>query len=94
MLTVRNLPTEPTLYDWLQDNARLLATLTVWAVALLWLAGTGPRLVESAWYAVSFVEGGLIYDLMPDEATCQARVVDDTTACLSGAELGGSHPSN
>lgn len=88
MLTVRNLPTEPTLYDWLQDNARQLATLTVWAVALLWLAGTGPRLVESAWYTVGFVEGGLMYDRMPDEATCRAGVVDNTTACLSGAELG------
>ncbi|WP_062794361.1 hypothetical protein [Cupriavidus metallidurans] len=94
MLTVRNLALEPTLLDWLHDNARLLAALTVWAAALLWLAGTGPRLVESAWYTVSFVEGGLIYDRMPDEATCQARVVDDTAACLSGAQLGGSQPSN
>jgi len=94
MLTLRNLPPQPTVHDWLQDNARLLATLTIWAAALLWLAGTGPRLVESAWYTVSFVEGGLIYDRGPDEATCQARVVDDTTACLSGAELVGSRSSH
>lgn len=94
MLTVRNLRPEPTVHDWCRENARLFAALAVWAAALLWLAGQGPRLVESAWYSVSFVEGGFIYDRTPDEASCQARVVDGSTACLTGAELGARQSSN
>ncbi|MEN7531705.1 hypothetical protein [Cupriavidus sp. DL-D2] len=91
MLTVRNLPPEPTLSDWFRDNNKLLAGLILWAAVLLCIAGAAaPRLVESAWYNVSFVEGGLMYDRMPDEAACRASVADNTTACLSGAELNGN----
>ena len=90
MLTVRNLRPEPTLSDWFRDNNNLLAGLILWAAALLWLAGIQPRLKESAWYHVSFVEGGFMYDRMPDEAACRASVADNTTACLSGAELDGN----
>ncbi|HDP4805345.1 hypothetical protein [Pseudomonas aeruginosa] len=90
MLTVRNLPPEPTLSDWFRDNNNLLAGLILWAAVLLCIAGAAPRMVESAWYNVSFVEGGLMYDRMPDEVACRASVVDNTTACLSGAELDGS----
>ena len=94
MLTVRNLRPESTVQDWFRDNTHLLAALAVWAAALLWFAGLGPRLVDSAWYSVSFVEGGFIYDRTPDEAACRARAVDDSAACLTGAELGAGQSNN
>lgn len=90
MLTVRNLPPAPTMRDWMQEHMRLLTGLLLWSAALLWLAGTGPRIVESAWYHVSFVEGGTMYDRMPDESSCKALAVDGSMACLSGSELGGA----
>lgn len=90
MLTVRNLRPEPTVRDWLQENNRLFAGLLLWSAALLWLAGSGPRIVESAWYRVSFVEGAMLYDRMLDEASCKALSLDGAVSCLSGAELGAT----
>ncbi len=92
MLTVRN-PSERTLSGWFRDNHDLLAGLILWAAVLLCIAGAVPRLSESAWYNVSFVEGGLMYDRMPDEAACRAGAVNNASTCFSGAELNAGDSS-
>ena len=38
MLTVRNLPPEPTVVDWLRANRATVALCAAWAVALLGLS--------------------------------------------------------
>ncbi len=43
MLTVRNLPPQPTVADWLRDNRDTLAVCTAWAVLLLGLSVLADR---------------------------------------------------
>ncbi|MEA9979952.1 MULTISPECIES: hypothetical protein [unclassified Pseudomonas] len=89
MLTVRYLHPDPTVTDWLHENARLLAGLTLWSLAMLWLAGAGPHIVKVGWYNLNSVEGTLVLTQMLSEDTCRANVKGDALACVSGTELAG-----
>lgn len=89
MLTVRYLRPVPTLTDWLREHARLLAGLTLWSLALLWLAGAGPHIVKAGWYNLNAVEGGLVLTQMLCEEACRANVKGDALACVSSVELAG-----
>ncbi|MBB3181210.1 hypothetical protein [Variovorax sp. Sphag1AA] len=87
MLTVRNLPPEPTFRDWLQENTQLLVALGAWALTMLAISGSVPQGVASSWHVVRFVEGAAIYDQTQSESDCDVTEASGDGICLSGPGL-------
>lgn len=92
MLIVLNprIDPETTAAGWLRHNARVLALMLLWVVALLFAVllaqpdGFGP----SAWYQVSAAEGLPSYAAYGSEQACTAASPSSLpAACVSGEEL-------
>ena len=91
MLTVRNLPPEPTWRDWVREEAPFLKSLALGGIALICLASLIRPAPNMNWYRLSNVDGVLVVSPAISEQLCREGLNDDLEACIRGeAPLGAA----
>ncbi len=93
MLTVRNLPPEPTWQDWLKEQLPLIKGLALWVTAMCCLVILWSPTGNGEWYLLSESDGALIAMPMSNESSCLQRMGDGADLCALGPMPRGTEAS-